>query len=177
MISLFLFFFTKFFFFLGEFNTGERFNPQKCAHTNSLGQRSNGPELSPFRLRTSEVPLCADLHLFYPSSLIRLGWPRDPGARVTCQLTVYSWAWGLTLRQHLLCEEGGRKRRVGFSVRKTKANITNQTLLWFRNKWIKTYRPLLSALVSSDFPSCRAPWLFTQVTCMCDNSCLLRGTQ
>lgn len=27
--------------------------------------------LSPFRLRTSEVPLCAALHLFYPSSLIR----------------------------------------------------------------------------------------------------------
>lgn len=55
---------------------------------------------SPFRL-TSEVPLCAALHLFYPSSLIRLGWPCDPRARVTCQLTVHSWAWGLMLCQYL----------------------------------------------------------------------------
>jgi len=81
------------------------------------GHRSNGPELSPFRLRTSEVPA---LHLFYPSSLIRPGWPRDPGARVTCQLTVYSWARGLTLCQHLFCEKGGSKKRgVCVSVVKT----------------------------------------------------------
>lgn len=56
---------------------------------------------SPFRLRTSEIPLYAAFHLFYPSSLIRLGWPCDPRARVTCQLTVHSRAWGLMLCQHL----------------------------------------------------------------------------
>lgn len=150
---------------IGEFKTGERFNSQN-AHTQTrrqgLGQRSNGPELSPFRLRTSEVPLCAALHLFYPSSLIRPGWPHDPGARVTCQSTVYSWAWGLTLRQHLSCEEGGRKKRgLCFSVEKTKANIRNQPLLWFWNKWIKIYHPLVSALVSSDFRECSAPTLCT----------------
>lgn len=101
---------------IGGFKTGERFNPQNThtqtqTHRQGLGRRSNGPELSPFRLRTSEVPLCAALHLFYPSSLIRPRWPHDPGARVTCQLTVYSWARGLTLCQHLFCEKGRRKKR------------------------------------------------------------------
>ena len=64
--------------------------PHTQTHGQGSGRRSNGPELSPFGPRTSEVPLCAALHLFYPSSLIRPGRPRDPGARVTCQLTVYS---------------------------------------------------------------------------------------
>lgn len=92
----------------------ERFNPQNVrtqTRRQGSGQRSNGPELSPFRLRTSEVPLCAALHLFYPSSLIRPGRPGDPGARVTCQMTVYSWAQGLDARSTFVLpgrrEEGG----------------------------------------------------------------------
>lgn len=167
---------------IGEFKIGERFNPQNIhkrtqTHRQGLGQRSNGPELSPFWPRTSEVPLCAALHLFYPSSLIRPGWPRDPEARVTCQLTVYSWARGLTLCQHLFCERGGRKKKkktkkrgVWFSEVKTKQQTEKvrvsqkEGICFILRSWIKIYPSFIPTLINSDFRWCSAPTSYTDDT-------------
>lgn len=158
------------------FEIGERFNPQKThtqTHGQGSGRRSNGSELSPFGPRTSEVPLCAALHLFYPSSLIRPGWPCDPGARVTCQLTVYSWALGLMLCQHLLCK-GEERNLVQCGGKKTKATKKKQKLekvrktafILFWNQLVKIYVAFVSTHPDS-----------LHVKRMCDNSCWLRGAQ
>lgn len=158
------------------FEIGERFNPQKThtqTHGQGSGRRSNGSELSLFGPRTSEVPLCAALHLFYPSSLIRPGWPCDPGARVTCQLTVYSWALGLMLCQHLLCK-GEERNLVQCGGKKTKATKKKQKLekvrktafILFWNQLVKIYVAFVSTHPDS-----------LHVKRMCDNSCWLRGAQ
>lgn len=124
------------------------------------------------KLRTSEVPLCDALHLFHSSSLIRLGWPSDPRGRVTCQLIVYSWAWGLMVCQHLFCEKkekkGGERGegRCYVEVVETHPDI-------ILNPFIKIHHLFcLYVHISSSLSPQLAP--STQMTCMCDNSCLLR---
>lgn len=135
----------------------ERFNPQNVrtqTRRQGSGQRSNGPELSPFRLRTSEVPLCAALHLFYPSSLIRPGRPRDPGARVTCQMTVYSWARGLDARSTFVLpgrrEEGGSLLQC--DTKKIQQTWKNKHSQWVWNE-IMFHRLLTSAFVRQSTPT------------------------
>lgn len=116
-----------------EFKTRERFNTQNvCTYKhmgNGLGQRSYCPELSLFRLRTSEVPLCAALHLFYPSSFIRPGWPSDPGYRSVESLFI---SMGFdALSTFVLPENREEEERSLIHVRKIKTDTRNSQFIWF----------------------------------------------
>lgn len=145
-----------------------------CMHTNTwAGFRSEVKWPWTISLWTEDIrgPSVCCSPFILPIILHQTGvTPLDPGARVTCQWTIFSQARALTLCQHLFCRKRSRKRDL-ILWEARKPNIRNFSFIQRFNWLRKIYHSFRALQLRA------APWLSEQMICMPGSSFLRSGTQ